>query len=310
MSVRYHVNPETGRANICRAEIKCDFSVDGIEPPHYKTKDEAKKGAEKNFEKEYDGTTKALKKNDSKAFKNKRQAAIRKAKKESVDPNVQRENELKDIEAKANELREEKKNYFTSQHHYSKEITALKDREIDTYANTLSKEKLYKLAHGYEEMNEKSRITRKDLTKEFFRKASSRKEYSEAMENYNQEKEVFYSNIQPMTAYQDAMSKVLVGEGEFYKPKEVMAGSSQFSSWGDTRGTSDFQAQNHFKECGVAGFNNFEENASWEIYDTFNSEDKVGIKAEMSCNCQKCFKSQVFIENNTGMMLNKLINAK
>lgn len=53
MAVRYHINPETGRANICRAKIKCDFTVNEVEPPHYNSKDEAKKGAEKSLQEEY-----------------------------------------------------------------------------------------------------------------------------------------------------------------------------------------------------------------------------------------------------------------
>lgn len=42
MATRYHVNPETGRPNICRAEIKCKFQEEGAPPiPHFDTKAEA-----------------------------------------------------------------------------------------------------------------------------------------------------------------------------------------------------------------------------------------------------------------------------
>ena len=53
MSVRYHVNPETNRPNICRAKIRCDFAVDGQEPPHFDNKADAKVYAEKNLTEEY-----------------------------------------------------------------------------------------------------------------------------------------------------------------------------------------------------------------------------------------------------------------
>lgn len=45
--VRYHINPETGRANKCTAQYKCKYtSSSGREPKHYNSKDEALKGAE------------------------------------------------------------------------------------------------------------------------------------------------------------------------------------------------------------------------------------------------------------------------
>lgn len=58
---RYHVNPETNRPNICRATIRCDFAVDGQEPPHFDNKDDAKAYAEKNLTEEH-GATAAVKK--------------------------------------------------------------------------------------------------------------------------------------------------------------------------------------------------------------------------------------------------------
>lgn len=53
---KYHVNPETGRANICRAKVMCDFAVNGVEPPHYDNKADAKDGAEKMLSEEYGGS--------------------------------------------------------------------------------------------------------------------------------------------------------------------------------------------------------------------------------------------------------------
>lgn len=58
---RYHVNPETNRPNICNAKIRCDFAVDGQEPPHFDNKADAKAYAEKSLTEEH-GATKAVKK--------------------------------------------------------------------------------------------------------------------------------------------------------------------------------------------------------------------------------------------------------
>ena len=44
---KYHINPETGNANICTAKVKCKFTnSEGVEPPHYGTKLDAQKAAE------------------------------------------------------------------------------------------------------------------------------------------------------------------------------------------------------------------------------------------------------------------------
>lgn len=39
---RYHINPETGRPNLCSAKFQCRFAVGGQEPEHYDSKDEAR----------------------------------------------------------------------------------------------------------------------------------------------------------------------------------------------------------------------------------------------------------------------------
>lgn len=44
---KYHINPETGNANVCTAKVKCKFTSDeGVEPPHYATKLDAQKASE------------------------------------------------------------------------------------------------------------------------------------------------------------------------------------------------------------------------------------------------------------------------
>lgn len=53
--VKYHISKETGRPNICRAEIKdCPLKDDDGQPvPHYTTKEEARKGAEERLERSH-----------------------------------------------------------------------------------------------------------------------------------------------------------------------------------------------------------------------------------------------------------------
>ena len=62
---KYHVNPETGRPNRCKADKQpCAYAVDGQEPPHYATKEDAKAGYSKTAEQEYGAfktNTRALK---------------------------------------------------------------------------------------------------------------------------------------------------------------------------------------------------------------------------------------------------------
>lgn len=56
MATKYHINPETGRVNICRAKVQCDFAVDGVEPPHFDNKADAKAGAEEMLSEEHGGS--------------------------------------------------------------------------------------------------------------------------------------------------------------------------------------------------------------------------------------------------------------
>lgn len=52
--VKYHVNPETGRANQCQATVKaCKFATEDYMPPHFNTKEDAKKHAETMMEQKH-----------------------------------------------------------------------------------------------------------------------------------------------------------------------------------------------------------------------------------------------------------------
>ncbi len=119
----------------------------------------------------------------------------------------------------------------------------------------------------------------------------------------NAEKETYYSEDRKMDAFQEAVTKVMIDEGNFYYPAD---GSS---SWGDTRGTSDYHAEEHFKECGVKGVNSYDESASWSVYDSFHSDETVGVKAELSCNCGEKFKTRVYMEQmDPGKLISKIMN--
>lgn len=51
---KYHINPETERVNICRAQNKCQFTQEnGEEAPHFDNKEDAKKFIEKSNAKKY-----------------------------------------------------------------------------------------------------------------------------------------------------------------------------------------------------------------------------------------------------------------
>lgn len=51
---KYHINPETERVNICRAQNKCQFTQEnGKEAPHFDNKEDAKKFIEKSNAKKY-----------------------------------------------------------------------------------------------------------------------------------------------------------------------------------------------------------------------------------------------------------------
>lgn len=72
MGVRYHINPATGRPNLCTAKTpeKCKYfnSKTNIEAPHFSTKTEARKYIEEQLEKEYN--LKSIKKENKETKEN------------------------------------------------------------------------------------------------------------------------------------------------------------------------------------------------------------------------------------------------
>lgn len=70
--MRLHINPETGKSNPCNPKNTgiCKYAEDGVNPPHYDSKEEAEKAYEEIANKKF-GATKSLSKSDiSKIEKN------------------------------------------------------------------------------------------------------------------------------------------------------------------------------------------------------------------------------------------------
>lgn len=115
----------------------------------------------------------------------------------------------------------------------------------------------------------------------------------------NIEKEDYYARNKTLNDFQQAMAELIVDEGRF---------SSKTPSWGDTRGSVDYGAREHFEKCGVYSIDEYEENATWSTYDSFNSEDEVGVYAVMSCKCGDRYKSEVYLESrDVGSLMSRLL---
>jgi len=84
MAIKYHVNPETNRPNQCNAKIRCDFAVDGQEPPHFSTKSEAKAYAEEQLTQEHGETRPVKKKKYAKSTVNVDEAIANKIKSDKI----------------------------------------------------------------------------------------------------------------------------------------------------------------------------------------------------------------------------------
>jgi hypothetical protein len=121
----------------------------------------------------------------------------------------------------------------------------------------------------------------------------------------NVEKEIALEKAaqKPLEGFKLAVANLLVEEGDAY--------DLNGSAWGDSRGNSDYSARRHIKEdCKPAIIKNYEENYSWQLYNTYNSDDYVGIKADMSCACGQVHNRTFIMENaNFQSMLSKLMNS-
>lgn len=306
MSTKYHINPDTNEVGVCRAKIKCKFGATADE--HFTDPAEALAESERRDEAEFSGKENPLKgktkvkPNDTKVsnrktpsitYQQKKRSAIAK-KKPATKAQVQKE--VEKLGKQADILREEKRLNSISQYHYGKKMKELSAQEDEAYSQ-LPVEEILQL-----DLSKKKATDRKKIN---IHTIKSIKEENETKARVAAEKQEFYNNLEPMSSYKKDIANMLVEDGEFFKPAHSKDADR---SWGDSRGASEYGAQSHFKECGVAGFNKYSENATWSEYDTFNSNDYAGIEAEVSCNCQKHFKSRVYLNGNAGSIMSRLLN--
>lgn len=76
---------------------------------------------------------------------------------------------------------------------------------------------------------------------------------------------------------QDAIARMVVKHGEAF--------NTSVKDWGDSRGRSLYEPEEHMKTCSVKKMTGYTEDYSWKVYDTMSSESNVGIKALITCDC-------------------------
>lgn len=105
-----------------------------------------------------------------------------------------------------------------------------------------------------------------------------------------------HSEDNPMTNYQRDLSSLLKQEARIHTSEHEWGGPS-----------TDYLATQHFKQCGIMAMENVEDNYSWELYDTINSETRYGIKANVTCHCGNEFRRVAVIESQDfSSLLNKM----
>lgn len=308
MSTKYHINPDTNEVGVCSAKIKCKYGATADE--HFTDPAEALAESARRNEAEFSGDANPLKgqkrpkpKSVGAGTASKGKAPsknyIRRAKataKKKAATKAQVQKEVEKLGKQADMLREEKSLYNINQYHYSKKMKELSAQEDEAYSQ-LPVEEILQLDSSTKKATDRKKINPHAI--------KSIKEENETKARIAAEKQEFYNNLEPMSDYKKDVAELLVKDGEFFKPFHA---KDRYRSWGDTRGLSEYKAKEHFRECGVAGFNKYSENSSWSEYDTFNTTDYVGIEAEVSCNCQKHFKSRVYLEGNAGSIMTRLLN--
>lgn len=75
MSKGFHISPKTGRSGVCDPKVTgiCQFAEDGVEPPHYSTKDEAESAIQLQLKEEFGDINPITKKPFSKSYLAKRE---------------------------------------------------------------------------------------------------------------------------------------------------------------------------------------------------------------------------------------------
>lgn len=104
MSKGFHISPKTGRAGVCDPKVTgiCQFAEDGVEPPHYSTKDDAETVISQKLKEEFGDTNPITKKPFSKSYLEKRKRDRRDSDSvrhlsEITEKRIQKEKELKEL---------------------------------------------------------------------------------------------------------------------------------------------------------------------------------------------------------------------
>lgn len=118
----------------------------------------------------------------------------------------------------------------------------------------------------------------------------------------NVDHEITLQKAPKLEGFRLAVTKLLVAEGTAYDPEKRM--------WGTSLGTAIYEANHHFTEdCAPAVVSNYNERFDWNTYDSFTSDDNVGVSADISCACGKYHKTKFVLEqDNFGSMFSRIMN--
>jgi len=130
--------------------------------------------------------------------------------------------------------------------------------------------------------------------------AQQRQEILEGL-RANVEKEIILNRAEPLEGFRKDVAKLLIRDGEAF---------TEDRSFGDTRGSRDYEASRHFDDCEPALVRNYEEDYSWNVYDSFNEDQQHGVSARISCKCGEVYNTRFIMENyGFNSMLERLMNV-
>jgi hypothetical protein len=117
----------------------------------------------------------------------------------------------------------------------------------------------------------------------------------------NVEKEIILNRAQPLEGFRKDVAKLLIRDGEAFTDDH---------SFGDSRGSRDYEANQHFDDCEPALVRNYEEDYTWNVYDSFTEDQQHGISARISCKCGEVYNTHFVMENyGFNSMLERLMNV-
>jgi hypothetical protein len=76
--------------------------------------------------------------------------------------------------------------------------------------------------------------------------------------------------------------------------------NSDVRTFGDSRGQNIYSAEEHLKTCSVKTLKDYEEDFSWNIYDSASEESYIGVKGSLTCKCGQV-ENITFIVPNAGL---------